>query len=326
MKGISSAKLIVLQPSKQVGGGGGSGGGSKSTPISTLLGSHPCFWLIAFASFFTFASYLAFLITTATWDPGLPSSATQSDRASSSFRYNHRLPDPVFESLVNYAAASNSNSKMGDTDLRTIAAVLHRRAPCNFLVFGLGHETPLWRALNHGGRTVFLDENEYHIAHLEGRLPGLEAYDVAYTTKVQEMPDLLATARRGRRGDCRPVQNLLFSDCRLALNDLPNALYDVPWDVILVDGPRGYAPTAPGRMSAIFTAAVMARSAGPGPTDVLVHDYEREVERVCSEEFLCKENLVANTGQLAHFLIPGGDVARRDDFCTNRTAIAEVAH
>ncbi|XP_038975296.1 protein IRX15-LIKE-like [Phoenix dactylifera] len=324
MKGINNAKLILLQSAKQAGGGGGAGGGSTAAPMLYLLGSHHRLWLIAFAFFFTFAALLAFVTTTTTpRDPGL-SSSNQFARAPSSFRHNSRLPDPVFDALVNYAAASNSSGKMGDADLRTIAAVLRRRAPCKFLVFGLGHETPLWRALNHGGRTVFLDENEYYIAHLEGHLPGLEAYDIAYTTKAREMPDLIAASRRGRRGDCRPVQNLLFSNCRLALNDLPNALYDIPWDVILVDGPRGHASTSPGRMSAIFTAAVMARSAGPGPTDVLVHDYEREVERVCSEEFLCNENLVANTGQLAHFLIPCGNGATRDDFCANST-IAEAA-
>jgi uncharacterized protein (TIGR01627 family) len=121
---------------------------------------------------------------------------------------------------------------MPGADVRAIAAVLKRRAPCSLLVFGLGGETPLWRALNHGGRTVFLDENQY----LEGRHPGLEAYDVAYTTTVRELPDLLEAARAA---ECRPVQNLLFSDCRLAINDLPNQLYDVSWDVILVDGPRG---------------------------------------------------------------------------------------
>jgi hypothetical protein len=148
-----------------------------------------------------------------------------------------RLPGYVFDALVQYAAAAgNSTKSMPDPDVRAIASVLRRRAPCNLLVFGLGAETPLWRALNHGGWTVFLDENPYYVEHLEGVHPGLEAYDVAYATAVRELTDLL---RAARAAECRPVQNLLFSKCRLAINDLPNQLYDVAWDVILVDGPRG---------------------------------------------------------------------------------------
>ncbi|CAA6661435.1 unnamed protein product [Spirodela intermedia] len=223
---------------------------------------------------------------------------------------SRRLPGDLFDALLHYATAdAAAGSKMPEADVKAVAATLRRHGPCNLLVFGMGHETLLWRSLNRGGRTVFLDENEYFVARLEERHQGLlEAYDVGYTTKVSELPDLLAAARADRKGDCRPVQNLLFSDCRLAINDLPNQLYDVSWDVIVVDGPRGYSPSAPGRMSAIFTAAVMARSGGRG----------REVEKVCSEEFLCKENLVAASGQLAHFSIGKPPPAPLD---TNSAAI-----
>ncbi|WOK91826.1 protein IRX15-LIKE-like [Canna indica] len=321
MKGISSTKLILLQPStihKQ-------GGNGITTSISILVSHHHRIWLIAFLCFFTFASLLTLLnTTTAVRDPnGLPSSSSSAAAAVTSAGLSSSppslLPAPVFDALVNYAASSNSSGKMAEGDLRTIAGVLRRQAPCNLLVFGIGHETPLWRALNHGGRTVFLDENEYYVAHVEGRNPGLEAYDVAYTTKVRELPELLDAARRQRSGECRPVQNLLFSDCRLAINDLPNQLYGVAWDVILIDGPKGHSATAPGRMSAIFTAAVMARSTGRGHVDVLVHDYDREAERVSSAEFLCTENLTAATANLAHFVIRSGPT---EEFCDNRTAVA----
>ncbi|THU68350.1 hypothetical protein C4D60_Mb08t02990 [Musa balbisiana] len=318
MKGFGSTKLIFLQPSsisKQ-------GGNWITTSTSILVSHHHRVWLLALLAFFTFVSLVTLLNTTTSRDPnGLPSSAVLSAGSVSS-RPPPLLPAPVFDSLVNYAVSSNSTGKMEEGDLRAVAGVLRLRGPCNLLVFGLGHETPLWRALNHGGRTVFADENEYYVAHVEGRNPGVEAYDVAYTTKVREMPELIAAARRHRRGDCRPVQNLLFSDCRLAINDLPNQLYDVAWDVILVDGPKGYSATEPGRMSAIFTAAVMARSRGPGHVDVLVHDYNRKVEKLCSAEFLCPENLVAATRSLAHFRIRGGPA---DEFCANQTDTASLS-
>ena len=91
-----------------------------------------------------------------------------------------------------------------------------------------------------------------------------------------------------------------------------------------------YTATSPGRMSAIFTAGVLARTrAGEGATtDVLVHDYEREVERACSREFLCEENRVAETStrSLAHFAVRGGSSARRDAFCSGAAAGAAAAH
>ena len=207
---------------------------------------------VVFAFCFAFA---IFLYTTSHFtsaaSSGLGASASDSAAASASTTAgggggglvgsgSSKLPLPVFDALVHYASISNATHRMTDTDIRAISAVIRARAPCNLLVFGLGAESPLWLALNHGGRTVFLEENEFYVKYLEPRHPGLEAYDVSYTTKVRDFRDLLAAARASRAKECRPVQNLLFSDCRLAINDLPNQLYDVSWDVILVDGPRGW--------------------------------------------------------------------------------------
>ena len=113
------------------------------------------------------------------------------------------------------------------------------------------------------------------------------------------------------------MQNLLFSECRLAITDLPNGLYDVAWDVVLVDGPHGYDEGSPGRMAAIYSAAVMARTKGT-ETEVLVHDFQREVESVCAKEFLCEENRVEGTStpSLGHYVVHGGrGAASREGFC-----------
>ncbi|EEC81210.1 hypothetical protein OsI_24242 [Oryza sativa Indica Group] len=326
MKGLSGPKLLVVHPSSNKPLGG------AASPAMAALGSRRRMWVVLFLAGFACVS-LGTMLCAARDHPPPPVAARRlaaaeaqaatlavSARGGGAGGGGGGLPGYVFDALVQYASAGgNSTASMPGGDVRAIAAVVKRRAPCNLLVFGLGGETPLWRALNHGGRTVFLDENQYYVSHLEGRHPGLEAYDVVYTTTVREFPDLLDAARAARSAECRPVQNLLYSDCRLAINDLPNQLYDVAWDIILVDGPRGYTAASPGRMSAIFTAGVMARSRAEkgAETDVLVHDYEREVERACSREFLCEENRVEETStrSLAHFVVPGGRDLRRETFC-----------
>ncbi|XP_066348958.1 protein IRX15-LIKE-like [Miscanthus floridulus] len=290
---------------------------------------------VVFAFCFAFATFLTFLHTTSHFTTA-PSSGSATGSAAASTTTTSvssgnsggqagsesGLPLPVFEALVHFASISNATHRMSDTDIRAISAVLRARAPCNLLVFGLGAESPLWLALNHGGRTVFLEENEFYVKYLEPRHPGMEAYDVSYTTKVRDFRDLLAAARVARRKECRPVQNLLFSECRLAINDLPNDLYDVPWDVVLIDGPSGWNPNSPGRMPSIFTTAVLARSGATAakgrPTDVLVHDFQFEVEQVLSREFLCDENRVAGSGtpSLGHFVIQGGGAG--DAFCAGQ--------
>ncbi|KAI4386674.1 hypothetical protein MLD38_004587 [Melastoma candidum] len=285
-------------------------------------------WLLAFVSFFTL-TFLATLIYSrdSILSPSRPHADLHRDAVSNSD--NLPLPATVVNALIHYVIRSNYTYHMQQPDIKIVADVLRKcSVPCNFLVFGLTHETLLWKALNHNGRTVFVDENRYYAAYFEEQHPEVDAYDVQYTTKASEMKELVASVKEQSRNECRPVQNLLFSECKLGINDLPNHVYDVDWDVILVDGPSGEWPDAPGRMSSIFTAGVLARSkkGGSPRTHVIVHDYYRDVERVCGDEFLCRENRVASTNMMAHFVIERAD-PNTFEFCSkcNQTASADAS-
>ncbi|CAA3003427.1 IRX15-LIKE-like [Olea europaea subsp. europaea] len=194
---------------------------------------------------------------------------------------------PVFDALLHYASINDTASgRMSSAELKSIAAVLRR--PLSYLV-----------------------------SKLEEKRPRIEAYDVQFTTKVSELHPLMAHYKFQVKNECRPVQNLLFSDCKLAINDLPNPIYNVPWDIILIGGPRSYFPAAPGRMAAIFTAGVLARSkrGGVDKTHVFIYEIAIEVEKLCSDEFLCRDNLEETQENLGHFVVGKRTTASGFEFC-----------
>ncbi|KAH6763221.1 hypothetical protein C2S52_020654 [Perilla frutescens var. hirtella] len=144
------AKFIVLHH-KPAGGGGGA---------QTSL-SHRA-WLAMFILFFIFTFPFTLFTTRDT------ASAART-AASATVKSKSQLPKPVFDALLHYASLNASSaSRMSPEKLKTIATVLrHCASPCNFLIFGLSHETLLWNSLNHKGRTVFVGDRTYMVAKIE---------------------------------------------------------------------------------------------------------------------------------------------------------------
>lgn len=92
---------------------------------------------------------------------------------------NPPLSKAVVRSLTHYSSYPNNTECMLYTDIKQIVDVLRQcQHPCNLLVFSLIHETFLWKALNHNGRTVFIDENIYYASYIEEKYPEIETYDV----------------------------------------------------------------------------------------------------------------------------------------------------
>lgn len=220
---------------------------------------------------------------------------------------NDYSPSPMQLQAILHYATSKVVPQQSLGEIRVSFDVLQSRGvPSNFLVFGLGHDSLMWASLNPGGTTLFLEEDPKWVQTVLKDAPQLRAHYVKYRTQLREADDLRSTYRSEPR--CSPFNASPLRGnerCRLALANLPDEVYDKEWDLIMIDAPRGYFPEAPGRMAAIFSAAVMARNRkGSGVTHVFLHDVDRKVEKTFAEEFLCRKYLVKAVGRLWHFEIP----------------------
>ncbi len=185
------------------------------------------------------------------------------------------------EAAIRALVASNPGQATVDEYL-LVYRVLAERAPCRLLVFGVGRDTPLWLDVNRGGTTVFLEDVKRWAAFAREASPGSTVYDVDYGLMRRCMWPLM------RR----------LSPTHLFMDDLPADVRDTPWDVILVDAPRGTNWKAPGRMKSVYTAAVLGAKSG---ADVFVHDCHRAVERESADQFLRPDRFVAQAGTMRHY-------------------------
>nr|CAB3459636.1 unnamed protein product [Digitaria exilis] len=248
--------------------------------------------------------------------PAAAAAAECADAGNNNNNNKQGIPLAVAEALVHYTTSNTTPQQTAD-EIGVSLRVLQRRAPCNFLVFGLGFDSPMWAALNHGGRTVFLEEDASWIANVRSKHPSLESYHVTYDTVLTDADALLELRSHPSCVAQPDLAAAADASCRLALKNLPPVFHELEWDLIMVDAPTGWTPQSPGRMGAIYTAgmAARARRPGDGPTDVFVHDVDRPVEDAFSKAFLCEGYLAEQVGRIRHFVIPSHREKEGTPFC-----------
>ncbi|KAI3684945.1 hypothetical protein L6452_34174 [Arctium lappa] len=64
--------------------------------------------------------------------------------------------------------------------------VLRSISPCNFLVFGLCHDSLMWASFNTRGKTLFLEEDPKWVQTVLKDAPDLNDVVVKYQTKLSE--------------------------------------------------------------------------------------------------------------------------------------------
>jgi len=167
-----------------------------------------------------------------------------------------------------YQSLAASNPGNGTAaEYEFIGELIRQYAPGNILVFSVGKDSSLWCTINQGGNTLFLEDIRKWIRYSRKISPEINILKVNYSTRRKHW------------------KKLLGQDDRLQMK-LPEFVKNTVWDVIFVDGPRGYNDKVPGRMQSIFSAAQLKTS------HLLVHDCDREVEQVYFERYIGKPTTV----------------------------------
>ncbi|MEM7193394.1 MAG: hypothetical protein AAF402_00500 [Pseudomonadota bacterium] len=155
------------------------------------------------------------------------------------------------------------------TQLVSVVRTIRASSRCNLAVFGVGHDTLIWKFANRSGRCVFFEHSKDWAGKTLARLGRLEIYIVDYGTRVDDWRKWMANPDP------------------LGL-PLPDNVADTSWDVVIVDGPPGGRGIDPGRMRSIVTARSMVAPSG----HIFVDDCDRTVEQEFCRVYLGEENLV----------------------------------
>ncbi|KAI4365977.1 hypothetical protein MLD38_021909 [Melastoma candidum] len=245
---------------------------------------------------------------------------TSSNLIHSTFPQPPRVPCPFLSacnaSVKAYAPLTTPTPRTSLTakEFKLLADLVKQKAPCNLLIFGLNDQYLTLSSLNEGGMTMVLEDDPNKLRSKFASSNTTRIFKVQHAVPSKRAYHLLRHARQDR--SCLPGSSeLKSSKCILALRDFPRDVYRVRWDVIVVDGPQGDTPEAPGRMASIYTASMLAR-AGNSSTYVAVHDVDRTIEKWFSLDFLCEENLVSSKGKLWNFRIQGK--ADSTSFCVSQ--------
>ncbi|MED6185882.1 hypothetical protein PIB30_061375 [Stylosanthes scabra] len=213
----------------------------------------------------------------------------------------HSTASPLVSIL--HFATSHTVPPQSAEEIQKLVDVIQYLTPCNFLIFGIGHDSLMWDALNPRGNTLFVEENPRWTLSAMKRFPILNIHTVRYTTRISQADALLASYK----AQCTGKQSKLKGNrnCPLALSQLPEEAYERDWDMIMIDAPRGTADPSAGKMAVIYSVAVMARERKrPGVTHVFLHDVDGRVEQQYAQEFLCMKYRVGVVNKLWHFVIP----------------------
>lgn len=134
------------------------------------------------------------------------------------------------------------------------------------LVFGLGYDSKMWYEGNHKN-TFFIENNDKYIELNKDDIPTDNIIKYHYTTTCSS--------------------SVKLSDNKINTFEIPEKIVNQsPFDIIIIDGPRGYSLIDPGRLIPCYWTTLISK---PG-TLVYIDDSKRYLENYCIEKYF-KDNV-----------------------------------
>lgn len=160
---------------------------------------------------------------------------------------------------------------MSEQQYASIGYLVKLFEPCNLLVFGLGHDSLLWKDLNKG-RTVFIEDDKEWIDQFKNF--NLDIRHVQYTTEAKDH------------------EKIQFNNKLLEI-EFDKDIEKEVWDIIIVDAPLGHGPPGreykgPGRMQSIYNAHRLLKPGGI----CVVDDMKRLIEQKYSLNYFGESNIM----------------------------------
>lgn len=152
-------------------------------------------------------------------------------------------------------------------DLAVIINILRKLAPCKFLEIGAGLSTPVLYSYNPNGLNISLEDSHDWIIKVRESLPGgngiILSYDnVSVENKHRQRTNWKAKIKKLAGYSEKELRVPYYMLQKRVL--IPDWLWTIQFDVILIDGPLGEGP---GRSGTSLLAAKLAH-----PTSVIFAD------------------------------------------------------
>ncbi|GKB36844.1 probable methyltransferase [Tanacetum coccineum] len=129
------------------------------------------------------------------------------------------------KALLHYAT-SRITPQQSFQEITVSFDVLKQISPCNFLVFGLGHDSMMWAAFNSRGRTLFLEEDPTWVQTVLKSAPELNAEVVKYRTQLSQADELMKSYKL--EPECSPTKSYIKGNDKCRIYDQTRLILLLP--------------------------------------------------------------------------------------------------